>query len=137
MAFSGQRKLAFDTGFNDALFGRDNDNPYNPATVAGSVAAYEEGYDLGLISDIPPRGPQGEQGDTGEAGSNGKPGGRGPPGNQHLVGSGVPSNLIGDNGDVYTDDENGYIYTKSGGTWSLSGTAGMDRARLMRYFLGE
>ena len=77
MAYSGQRRLAFDTGFNDALFGRVNDNPYDISVVAGSHAAYEEGYTLGLISDIPPRGPKGDKGDTGDKGDKGDTGAAG------------------------------------------------------------
>ena len=47
MAYSGQRQIAFQTGFNDALFGRDRNNPYNQSVVGGSWQAYEEGYETG------------------------------------------------------------------------------------------
>ncbi len=127
MAFSGQRKIAFDTGFNDALFGRPRDNPYNQSVVGGSYAAYEEGYESGLISDIPPRGPQGEQGETGPAGgtgSSGSDGTDGVDGNQHFVGNGAPSNGLGNDGDIYTDADNGDIYEKIVGSWSLQGSPG-------------
>lgn len=127
MAYSGQAKLAFDTGFNDALFGRDRDNPYNPAIVGKSYTAYEEGYDQGLLSDTPPRGPQGEQGETGPAGPPGAPGTNGSDGadgNQILVGNGTPSAMLGNDGDQYIDADNGDIYTKVMGTWNLQGNVG-------------
>ncbi len=124
MAYSGQRRIAFDHGFNDALFGRDRDNPYNQSVVGGSWQAYEEGYELGLISDTPPRGPQGEQGekgDTGSPGANGANGLDGIDGNAVLVGSGTPGSGLGNNGDQYIDSDNGDIYTKVGGIWNLQG----------------
>ena len=127
MAYSGQRKIGFDTGFNDALFGRDRNNPYDQAVVGGSWQAYEEGYEQGLISDIPPRGPQGEQGDTGEQGppaAAGAAGADGVDGNTHYVGNGAPSAGLGSNGDIYTDADNGDIYEKVGGSWSLQGSPG-------------
>lgn len=124
MAYSGQSKLAFDAGFNDALFGRPSDNPYDPAVVGKSYQAYEEGYEAGLISDIPPRGPQGEQGekgDTGDSGANGAAGTDGLDGNEILVGSGAPGAMLGSDGDQYIDADNGDIYTKVMGTWNLQG----------------
>lgn len=127
MAYSGQRKIAFDTGFNDALFGRDRANPYDQSVVGGSWQAYEEGYEQGLLSDIPPRGPQGEQGETGATGSPGSPGAAGSDGtdgNFHYVGNGAPSAGLGNDGDIYTDADNGDIYEKVTGSWSLQGSPG-------------
>lgn len=127
MAYSGQRKIAFDTGFNDALFGRVRDNPYNQSTVGGSYQAYEEGYEQGLISDTPPRGPQGEQGPQGDPGPQGTPGlngADGQDGTRTYVGVGAPSSGLGVDNDVYIDSDNGDLYTKSGGTWSLQGNIG-------------
>lgn len=121
MAYSGQRQIAFQTGFNDALFGRDRDNPYNQSVVGGSWQAYEEGYEDGLISDTPPRGPQGEQGETGAKGDTGQPGINGTNGNDILVGSGAPAAGLGLDGDQYIDSDNGDIYTKQAGTWNLQG----------------
>ena len=121
MAYSGQRRIAFDHGFNDALFGRDRNNPYNQPVVGGSWQAYEEGYELGLISDVPPRGPQGEQGDKGDTGTSGASGVSGTDGNSILVGSGAPGSGLGNNGDQYIDSDNGDIYTKVAGTWNLQG----------------
>jgi hypothetical protein len=124
MAYSGQRQIAFQTGFNDALFGRDRDNPYNPSVVGGSYAAYEEGYEDGLLSDQPPRGPQGDQGEKGDKGDPGTPGAAGTngvDGNSVLVGSGAPSAGLGIDGDQYIDSDNGDIYTKVAGTWNLQG----------------
>lgn len=124
MAYSGQAKIAFDTGFNDALFGRDRDNPYSASVVGKSHQAYEDGYEQGLLSDLPPRGPKGEQGDPGPQGPQGTPGQNGTDGldgNQIYVGSGAPSAGLGQNGDQYIDSDNGDIYTKSAGTWNLQG----------------
>lgn len=139
MVWSGQRKIGFDHGFNDALFGRDKNNPYNAAVVAGSFAAYEEGYELGLLSDVPPRGPQGDQGEQGPQGPQGSSGNNGADGNRHLVGSGPPGAGLGNDGDIYTDVDTGSIYSKAAGVWNLVGTpsSDSDQARLLRYFLGE
>ncbi len=125
MAFSGQRKLAFEAGFNDALFGRPSDNPYDQLVVGGSYAAYEEGYERGLISDTPPRGPKGDDGDTGPAGSTGSSGSNGSNGTNGTsvhTGNGSPSNTLGNDGDVYIDADNGDVYEKIAGSWSLQGT---------------
>lgn len=127
MSYSGQSRIAFDQGFNDALFGRDRDNPYDQAVVGKSWQAYEEGYDLGLLSDVPPRGPQGEQGDPGPAGpsgANGANGSDGVDGNRHYVGNGAPGAGLGNDGDIYTDADNGDIYEKVMGSWSLQGSPG-------------
>ena len=125
MAYSGQSKTAFDTGFNDALFGRDRDNPYNQSVVGKSWQAYEEGYEEGELSDIPPRGPQGEQGETGPAGSTGSPGSNGSNGADGTsvhTGTGAPGAGLGNNGDVYIDGDNGDIYEKVAGSWNLIGS---------------
>ena len=127
MAYSGQARLAFETGFNDALFNRDRNNPYDVTTVGKSWQAYEDGYEQGLLSDTPPRGPKGEIGEQGESGSpgaSGTAGSDGTDGNQHFVGNGAPSNGLGNNGDIYTDADNGDIYEKIGGSWSLQGSPG-------------
>jgi len=127
MAYSGQRRIAFDHGFNEALFGRDRNNPYDITVVAGSHQAYEEGYELGLISDTPPRGPKGddgEQGDTGSPGTPGTGGSDGDDGNFHHVGNGAPAGGLGNDGDIYTDADNGDIYEKITGSWSLQGSPG-------------
>ncbi len=125
MAYAGQRRLAFETGFNDALFGRPNNNPYDIMVVAGSYAAYEEGYASGLISDTPPRGPRGEQGEKGDSGSQGAGGANGTSGTDGssvLTGTGAPGAGLGNNGDVYLDGDNGDIYEKVAGTWNLIGS---------------
>lgn len=127
MAYSGQRRLGFETGFNDALFGRPNDNPYDQVVVGGSYQAYEEGYEQGLISSQPPRGPQGDQGDTGAtgaSGASGAAGSNGANGNFHYVGNGAPAGGLGNDGDIYTDADNGDIYEKITGSWSLQGSPG-------------
>lgn len=135
MAYSGQRRVAFEAGFNDALFGRDRDNPYNIDTVGGSHQAYEEGYDLGLISEQPPRGPKGDQGDTGLQGPPGAPGTNGSDGADGTsvhTGNGVPSAMLGSDGDVYIDADNGDIYEKTMGSWGLIGSPGVGVAQTTR-----
>ena len=124
MAYSGQARVAFEAGFNAALFGRPEANPYDQAVVGKSWQAYNEGYLVGLISDTPPRGPKGEQGDTGATGASGSPGSNGTngvDGTSIYVGSGAPSAGLGGNGDQYIDSDNGDIYTKVAGTWNLQG----------------
>ena len=125
MAYSGQRQIAFQTGFNEALFGRARNNPYNQSVVGGSYAAYEDGYEQGLISDTPPRGPKGDTGEKGATGSNGgfgSDGSNGVDGNAHHVGSGAPGAGLGNDGDIYTDTDNGDIYEKITGSWQLQGS---------------
>lgn len=124
MAYSGQRKLAFDAGFQDGLFQRPKDNPYDITTVAGSHAAYEEGWEEGQVSTNPPRGPIGLTGDTGQTGSTGAQGTAGADGNMHFVGNGAPAGGLGNDGDVYTDADTGDIYLKVTGSWSLQGDGG-------------
>lgn len=124
MSYSGQARIAFDQGFNDALFGRDRNNPYDPNIVGKSYQAYDEGYDEGLLSDTPPRGPRGEQGEQGPAGPSGPAGSNGSngvDGTSVLVGAGAPSAGLGGNGDFYIDSTTGDIYLKSAGVWNLQG----------------
>lgn len=92
MSYSGQARIAFDTGFNDALFGRPRDNPYDQAVVGKSWQAYEEGYEEGLISDTPPRGPKGDQGEKGDPGPQGPAGADGS--------DGAPGGVTGLSGEV-------------------------------------
>lgn len=127
MAYSGQQRIAFDAGFNDALFGRPRDNPYDPRVVGSSFAAYEDGFERGLISEQPPRGPRGEQGDkgdTGDPGPRGQDGVDGEDGTSVLTGNGAPGAGLGEDGDVYIDAESGDIYRKEMGTWNLIGSPG-------------
>lgn len=135
MAYSGQRRIAFETGFNDALFGRPSDNPYDQGVVGGSYQAYEEGFELGGISEQPPRGPKGDQGDPGVQGDPGSPGvngSAGADGNFHYVGNGAPAGGLGNNGDIYTDADNGDIYEKAAGVWGLTGSPGDGVAQTTR-----
>lgn len=54
----------------------------------------------------------GSQGPTGATGATG------PAGSQIYTGAGVPSDVLGVNGDLYIDTDAPYnFYTKSGGTW--------------------
>jgi hypothetical protein len=63
-------------------------------------------------------GPQGATGATGGAGATGAAGSNGA---TWLSGSGVPSGGSGANGDFYLRTSNGDVYTKSAGTWSVTG----------------
>ena len=145
MAYSGQSKIAFDHGFNDALFGRDRNNPYDISVVGKSHKAYEEGYELGLISDQPPRGPRGEDGEDGARGQSGPTGGQGQDGTDGddgtdmLTGSGAPAGGLGTEGDIYIDADTGEIYEKTGPTtWTLQGPGGgVGQSFTQRYFLGQ
>lgn len=48
-----------------------------------------------------------------------------PTGGEPLSGSGAPSDAIGNDGQLYVDEDTGDLYTKSGGTWILySGSGG-------------
>jgi len=111
VAYSGQRKIAFDAGFNDALFGRDRNNPYKKSIVRGSWCAYEDGYENGLLSDVPPRGPAGEQGEAGEPG---------PTGSQGSTGAAGAAGATG-----------------AAGAAGADGADGVDTSVTLRYFLGQ
>ncbi len=124
MAYQGQRRIAYNAGFQDALYGRPSDNPYS---LPDQRAAYDEGYADGAISDTPPRGPKGDTGDPGPAGPSGAPGSDGTDGadgSRLYVGAGAPSNGLGNDNDQYIDTDNGDIYTKVAGSWSLQGNVG-------------
>ena len=60
------------------------------------------------------------------------PGPIGPRGPGVIVGTGVPTSVIGQDGDIYIDDDNGYFYgPKASGTWP--GTAFYSPAGTQRY----
>jgi hypothetical protein len=133
MAYRGQERIAFDTGYNDALYGRPRDNPYNLSTVPKSYNAYEEGYDEGEGSSDPPKGlpgpagpqgPQGPQGPAGPAGTNGADGINGTDGNQTYVTAGPPSAGLGQDGDIAVDSTSGEVWQKVAGSWVLQGGFG-------------
>jgi hypothetical protein len=65
------------------------------------------------------RGPRGATGPRGASGPQGSPGANGQDGTSVLSGLGVPSDVIGSNGDFYLDTSTYKIYgPKAGGTWS-------------------
>lgn len=123
MAYSGQERIAFEAGKEDGIFGRPRENPYNMTTALKSWRAYEEGYDEGEGSTIPPRGPAGPKGDPGEQGSQGIPGLNGQDGADglsFLQGVGPPAAGLGKVGDTYLDTSTQDIYNKTGSTtWTL------------------
>lgn len=128
MAYAGQERIGYETGYADGVYGRPRDNPYNIATVPKSWRAYEEGYDEGSGSTTPPRGPSGPQGIPGDQGSQGIPGINGQDGDAGLSlfqGSGPPVDganvpIESNVGDKYIDNaSNGALYEKTGvGVWS-------------------
>ncbi len=128
MAWAGQDRIAFETGKNDGIFGRARDNPYNIATVPSSFRAYEEGYDEGSESTIPPRGPAGVAGPSGGQGSQGIPGNNGIDGGDgisFLQGQGVPAGSLGNLSDTYYDTVTSDLYLKTGSsTWTFVATVG-------------
>lgn len=133
MAYRGQERVAFDTGYNDALYGRPRDNPYNLSTVPKSWNAYEEGYDEGSGSTEPPKGlpgppgpqgPVGPRGAAGPAGTNGADGINGADGNQTYVTAGPPASGLGQDGDIAIDSLSGEVWLKTGGSWVLQGGFG-------------
>lgn len=128
LSYSGQRKIAFDAGFDDGIFQRAKDNPYKKAVVGGSWQAYEDGFIDGQISTDPPRGPAGQTGASGPVGQSGVPGEDGTPGNRHFVANGSPAAGLGDDDDVYTDADNGAIWLKVTGSWVLQGPGNADVA---------
>ena len=123
MAYSGQRALAYNAGFDDGLFARPKDNPYNANAVPGSWRAYEEGFAEGVLSTNPPRGPAGEQGAKGDAGTAGTSGTAGTDGSDMLTGAGDPTGVLGTVNDVYVDADSGNIWLKTGvSTWTFQGS---------------
>lgn len=124
MSWSGQELIAFNTGEQDGIFGRPRDNPYNIVPTPRSHRAYEEGYDEGEGSTIPPRGPAGVPGPQGDPGSQGIPGLNGQDGADGLAflqGVGVPDSGLGKPGDTYLDLTTNEIYNKTGvSTWELT-----------------
>ena len=91
MAWSGQEQIAFQTGYQDGIYGRPQANPYS---VVRSRQAYDEGWTEGQGSTTPPRGPAGPQGEKGDPGSRGAPGISGNNGTNGLSfhsGVGVPA----------------------------------------------
>ena len=129
MAYSGQERIAWQTGYEDGIYGRPRDNPYNIATVPRSYRAYEEGYDEGEGSTTPPRGPAGVAGPTGPAGSQGVAGiagANGSDGLSFLQGACPPYGGTGSVGDTFWDNTTaGDIYEKTGvSTWTFVGSIG-------------
>jgi hypothetical protein len=123
MAYSGQRELAYNAGFDDGLFDRPKDNPYNNDAVPGSFTAYEDGFTEGALSTNPPRGATGDKGDTGATGTAGTSGLAGIDGSDMLTGAGDPASGLGTVGDVYVDADSGNIWLKTGAsTWTFQGS---------------
>lgn len=128
MAWSGQEAIAYNAGFDDGVFGRPKNNPYDVGVVPRSFTAYEEGYAEGSISTLPPRGaagPKGDQGDQGPPGQPGTPGAPGDDGSSTLTGIGPPPPSLGNNGDTYIDSATGDFYLKTGtDTWTFQSRLG-------------
>ena len=111
-------------------------------TGADGKSAYEiwiEAGNTGTVQDfldslVGPQGPAGPAGADGADGADGAPGPQGPagadgadgadgaPGSQYLFGSGVPSNALGVDGDIYQDTDTEDQYKKIAGSWVFQNT---------------
>ena len=70
------------------------------------------------------KGPKGDKGDTGAAGKDGATGAKGDKGDagkSFLSGTAAPDNSRGQDGDTFLNSTTGDVYTKTNGTWQLSG----------------
>ena len=128
-----------DSGNPDASFGADSDIYLD--TASGNIWLRNNGA-WGLITNI--TGPRGEQGETGPIGPMGLTGSRGLPGEDGIDGiNGIdgsmiytgttdPQDSLGVDGDIYINTENGDLWQKASGSWSLlgniTGPAGADGA---------
>lgn len=95
---------------SDSL-GIDGDFYLNVST--GDVFERTSGHYVAAIGNI--RGPVGA---TGSAGATGAAGAAGTPGTVLRNGHGVPANTLGVDGDYYLDDDTGFLYARSGGTYA-------------------
>lgn len=87
-------------------------SPGSPATVTNVGTSLNAQFVFGI--------PAGTPGTNGTNGTNGADGTTG----NHYVGTGLPANNFGINGDTYTDSLTGINYDqKTGGTWPLGATA--------------
>ena len=68
-----------------------------------------------------PEGPEGPQGIQGIEGPVGPQGPQGLQGTSIRSGSGAPASSLGNDGDIYVDEDNGDLYGKTSGSWSLTG----------------
>jgi len=133
VAYSGQERKGYQLGYDDAIWSRANDNPYNIQTVPASFRAYSEGFAEGSGSTTPPRGPAGPKGPTGDNGSQGVSGIGGADGSDglsFLQGIGSPGSGLGKQGDTYLDIDSGDIFNKTSDTvWTLTGNANLSFAQ--------
>lgn len=119
------------------------DGPIGPQGVAGPQGIQgpqgDDGVDgvqgpIGLAGPIGPQGLIGPQGSTGPAGIQGPQGLNGvdgvqgptgpigPSGSTWLTGNTAPSNLVGNNDDLYLNTTTGQYYKKASGVWVLQAT---------------
>lgn len=99
-------------------------------TANGDVYQRSAGH-YSVITNI--KGADGTNGADGADGTNGTDGEDGRDGNQWFTGTGVPSDGIGEDGDLYLNIANGDVYQKASGTWgasvaNITGPAGADGA---------
>jgi hypothetical protein len=80
------------------------------STVEGPQGLQGSQGNQGLIGDVGPQGNIGFQGVQGFQGVDGA---------TWHTGSGIPDSLLGKDGDLYLDTDNGDIYVKDSGTWNL------------------
>ncbi len=105
--------------------GQDGHTP--EITIGDNGNWFVDGVDTGIKAQGP-QGPIGPQGPQGPEGPQGQPGADG---TNVLTGSGVPSNLLGKNGDSYIDLLTWDYYVKENGVWVLKGNIkGQDGSNL-------
>lgn len=104
------------SGVPSAGLGNDNDNYID--NVTGNYYKKVSGSWV-LQGNL-----QGPAGATGATGATGPAGANGAPGSQIYTGAGVPSPLLGVNGDFYVDNAGSAYYHKAAGAWVMQGSFG-------------
>lgn len=104
------------SGVPSAGLGNDNDNYIN-----NDNGDYYKKVSGSWVLQGNLQGPAGATGATGATGPAGSPGA---PGSQIYTGAGVPSPLLGINGDFYVDNTGSAYYHKASGVWVMQGSFG-------------
>ena len=93
-----------------------NDYHRTTPTPGGGFSPIKNTYLLTVAG-----GASGSKGDKGETGPKGDTGATGAPGKSFLSGTAAPDNSHGQDGDTFLNSTTGDVYTKTNGTWQLSG----------------
>lgn len=94
--------------------GATGQSAYELAVAEGFIGTEEE-----WIESL--QGADGVQGPAGPAGADGATGATGAPGSKWVVGTGVPPDALGVDGDLYLDSATNNVYQKVSGTYGLAG----------------